>query len=314
MSWNKNAGRSVRVRVKDSRGKTIRIAIAKLIALAFIPNPHNYSRIIFRDRDKNNCRSDNIQWVSAAEFIRFVNRYAESHNLMGPPRRYRKPDWIDPARVPLNVFAGYYITANGVVYRGNRIIKPVAKKKQSLKIRIRQGGCDRCFGLARLVADHFIANPRHCRHIIFKDRNNHNCRAENISWVDGETYIRYCGIHTGPKKVILAREEAIKSCTDVFLKNYYKTLDENWLHECWEQVEKRMKLPDWSACKSECYLYFIDRARRFSLLKDPVGLMLTYMRGVRAKIKIEISPDMPAKAVVRTDESLRNLKSRLIIP
>ena len=94
----------------------------------------------------------------------------------------------------------------------------------------------------------------------------------------------------------------------MYLRAYYETLDESWLHDCWAEIEERIKLPDWDACKSDCYLYFIDRARRFSLLKDPVGLMVVHMKGVRAKIRKEISPDMPVMAVVRTDESLRNLK------
>jgi hypothetical protein len=36
--------------------------------------------------------------------------------------------------------------------------------------------------------------------------------------------------------------------------------------------------------------------------------MVVHMKGVRAKIRKEISLDMPVMAVVRTDESLRNLK------
>lgn len=304
-----NPGRSVRVRLKDSSGKTIRIAIAKLIALTFIPNPHNYSRIIFKDRDKNNCRSDNIQWVSGGEFVRFVNGYAQSDNLLGPPKPKREPDWIDPERVPLNGFPGYYITANAVVYRGSRIIKPVAKKNKSLKIRIRKGGGDRIFGLAKLVAEHFIAKPHsHYHHIIFKDRNNHNCRVHNIAWVDGETFIYYCGIHSGPKKIILPREEAIRGCTNIYLRRYYQTLDESWLHECWNELEKKITLENWNSYRSECYMYFFDRARRFSVLRNPLGLVLHYVKGVRAKLWKEISPAMPMRAVVRTDESLRNLK------
>src|SRR5574338_676731 len=229
-------GRAARVKLRDSEGKTIRIAIAKLIALAFIANPHNHKKIIFKDRDKNNCTVDNIQWVSAGEFTRFVNRHAESNELLGPPRRQRKEhDWIDPDRILLQGYPGYYITANGILYKGNRIIKPVIKKDRSLKVRIRKAGSDRCFGLAKLVAEHFIPNPHHLRYIIFKDRNNQNCRADNIAWVDGETFIYYCGIHIGGRKIILPREEAIRRCTDIYLRNYYQTLDESWLHECWEQ-------------------------------------------------------------------------------
>lgn len=305
---SQSPGRAARVKVKDSERKTIRIAIAKLIALAFIPNPNNHSKIIFKDRNKNNCTVDNILWVSTGEFTRFVNGHAESDNLLGLPRRRREPDWIDPSRVPLQGYPGYYITAAGVVYKKDRIVKPVVKKDKSLKVRIRQGGRDKFFGLAKLVAKHFILNPRNHRYVIFKDRNNHNCHVGNIAWVDAETFTFYCGIHVGVKKIVLPREEAIRRCTDIYLRNYYKTLDESWLHDCWAEVEGRIKRPDWDACRSECYMYFIDRARRFSLLRDPVGLMLVYMKGVKAKIRKEISPYMPVAAVRQTDESLRNMK------
>lgn len=305
---SQSPGRAARVKVKDKEGKSVRIAIAKLIALVFIPNPDKHNKIIFKDRDKNNCTVDNIQWVSTGEFTRFVNGHAESDNLLGPPRRRREPDWIDPGRVPMQGYPGYYITKAGIVYKKDRIIKPVVKKGRSLKVRIRQGGRDRFFGLAKLVAEHFIPNPKsHC-YVIFKDRNNHNCHVSNIAWVDAETFTFYCGIHVGAKKMVLSREEAIRQCTNIYLRAYYETLDESWLQDCWAEVEERIKLPYWDACRSECYMYFIDRARRFSLLRDPVGLMLVYMRGIRSKIRKEISAYMPVAAVRKTDESLRNLK------
>jgi hypothetical protein len=301
----KNKARSERVKLKNSEGKLIRIAVAKLIAVTFIPNPHNYTKIIYKDHNKNNCTVSNIEWVSFAAWSRFVNHRAESEALLGAPKPRRQPDWIDPTRIPLNSYPGYYITANGVVYKKDRIIKPIIKKNKSLKVRIRQNGTDKFFGLAKLVAEHFILNPYHHNKIIFKDRNNHNCKADNIAWVDGETFIYYAGIHVGMKKKILPREEAIKQCTNIYLHRYYATLDESWLHECWHELEKKITLINWHNYRSECYLYFIDRARRCSLLGDPLGLILQYMKGVRAKFYKEISPDMPVSLVLKTDESLR---------
>lgn len=301
--------RTPRIRVKDSEGKVARIAVAKLIALAFIPNPDNHHKIIFKDRDSSNCRVDNIQWVSTSEYIRFVNHHAANDNLLGPSRPKRKAEWIDPERVPLQGYPGYFITRAGVVYKKDRIIKPLFRKDKSLIVRIRWGGKEKFFGLAKLVATHFIPNPQNHQYIIFKDRDNHNCHAHNIAWVDAETFTFYCGIHEGAKKKVLPREEALRQCTNDYLRAYYETLDETWLEECWAKVEERITLPDWDACRSECYLYFIDRARRFTLIKDPVGLMIVYMRGVRAKIRKEISCNMPASVVRKTDESLRFLGS-----
>jgi len=127
-----------------------------------------------------------------------------------------------------------------------------------------------------LLAEHFISNPKNHRHIIFKDRNNHNCIVENIAWVDRQTFMYYAGLtkfQTGRKKVVVDRNEAIRICSDVYLKQYYKTLDEYWLVKGWKQVEAKVKVADWEHLKSESYMYFIDRAKRFSILKNPVGLI-----------------------------------------
>ena len=165
-------------------------------------------------------------------------------------------------------------------------------------------------GLATLIASHFIPNPKNHQYIIFKDRNNQNCVRENIAWVDGETFAWYSGITKNCKgrgKIVLEREHAIKLCSDVYLKEYYKTLDESWLHHCWQEIEKRVTHFYWNVYRSELYLYFIDRAKRFSITKDPLGLLLGYIKGLKAKLRKEISPDIPYALLVKTDESLREI-------
>ena len=303
-------GRAARVKLRNNVGKLMRVAVAKLLAITFIDNPYHYTKIIFKDRDKNNCTVENIQWVSVAEWCRFVNHHPSSDILLGAARLRRQPDPIDPGRIPISNFPGYYITRNGILYKENRIIKPVVKKGKSLKVRIRKG--DKClfFGLAKLVAAHFIPNPKGHTKIIFKDRNNHHCSAANIAWVDGETFIYYAGIYTGRRKKILPAEEALQKCTDIYLRRYYATLDESWLHDCWHELEKKITISNWHNYRSECCLYFFDRARRFSILGDPLGLVLMYMKGVRANFYKEVSPQMPVSVVLKTDECLRHITKK----
>ena len=97
--------------------------------------------------------------------------------------------------------------------------------------------------------------------------------------MDGETFIFYYGLHKGGKKKAGNREEAICTCTDSYLNEYYKILEENWLKQCWMGMEKKINLPDWKYFRSESYLYFMDRARRFSILKNPLGLLLAHIKG-----------------------------------
>ncbi|HWC54994.1 MAG TPA: hypothetical protein VG676_15515 [Chitinophagaceae bacterium] len=296
-------------RVKLRNGNTVfRPTVAKLVALAFIPNPENFTRVIFKDDNYDNCTKENLQWVSEEYWHRFVKKL-EVDDILGPskPKKIRVPDWIDPERVEMPDFPGYYVTPAGVVYYGDRIIKPFCKKGKAPLIRVRAWGKRRTLGLATLVAEHFVPNPRKYKRIIFKDRNNQNCSADNIAWVDMETYTYYCTGHKG-KKLYVDRGEAIKKCTDDNLRMYYKTLDEYWLHECWNNIEKKICIPNWEEFRADSYLYFIDRAQRFSILKSPVGLVVMHLKTLKEKLRKEISPDMPLSVLRRTDDSLRNIK------
>ena len=307
LSTLKSRNRCDRVKLRNEQGKQVRVAVAKLIALVFIPNPHQHPKIIFKDRDCNNCSVDNIQWVSFSDWCRFVNRSVENADLLGQPKpKKEKPEvWIDPERMEMPDFPGHYISPSGIVYRGDKIIKPNSRRGHAPTIRMKIGGLRRYFGLATLVAEHFVPNPRHYKRIIFKDRDNQHCKASNIAWVDQETYTYYCTAHKGGKKLVIDRQEAIRRCTDEHVKMYYKTLDEYWLHECWNEVEKNMLLPGWEEFRADCYLYFLDRAQRFSILRNPAGMLAIHVKGLREKLRKEISPNMPLKLLRSTDESMR---------
>ena len=302
--------RAKRVRIRNSEGKLLAVTLSKLVALSFIPNPDNHPQVIFKDHDLSNCTVDNLQWVSRSNWNRFVSRAVENAELLGPPKaKKEKPDvWIDPERVELPDFPGYYISPTGMVYFGDRLLQPNSRRGHAPTIRIRVNGLVRYFGLATLVAENFVPNPRRYKRIIFKDRNNQHCAASNIAWVDQETYTFYCNAHKGGKKLVIDRQEAIRQCTDEHLKMYYKTLDEYWLHECWKVVEKEIMVADWEEFRSDCYIYFLDRAQRFSILRKPTGMLAIHVRGLREKLRKEISPDIPFSQLISTDESLRFIK------
>lgn len=51
----------------NENGKTTRMAIHKLVALVFIPNPNNLPYVDHIDRDKSNNSISNLRWVSQSQ-------------------------------------------------------------------------------------------------------------------------------------------------------------------------------------------------------------------------------------------------------
>ena len=84
------------------------------------------------------------------------------------------------------------------------------------------------YGLAKLVANHFIENKYDYRNVIFKDRNRLNVDADNLFFLDNSNYRTYCGLHNFKvTKKIGDRFAAANICQCEFLKKFYETLDES---------------------------------------------------------------------------------------
>lgn len=49
------------VRLSDS-GRQVHALVHRLVAQAFIPNPHNLPQVNHKDEDKSNNRADNLEW------------------------------------------------------------------------------------------------------------------------------------------------------------------------------------------------------------------------------------------------------------
>ena len=54
-----NNGGFYRVTIKNRH-----YSIHRLVAIAFVPNPNNLPNVIFKDSDKENITSRNLQWIS----------------------------------------------------------------------------------------------------------------------------------------------------------------------------------------------------------------------------------------------------------
>lgn len=53
-------------------GKSERIAVHRLVALAFIPNPNRLSDVNHIDFDRTNSRVDNLEWISHKENVHYT--------------------------------------------------------------------------------------------------------------------------------------------------------------------------------------------------------------------------------------------------
>lgn len=67
LSGYQNAGYHA-IPTKKKDGKNTLIYIHKIVAELFVPNPEGYNKLVFKDRNRKNCRADNIQWLSKEEF------------------------------------------------------------------------------------------------------------------------------------------------------------------------------------------------------------------------------------------------------
>lgn len=70
----------------SKNGKSERIAVHRLVALAFIPNPNNLSEVNHIDFDRTNSRIDNLEWVSHRDNVQYTidaGRHHCNRNLFG---------------------------------------------------------------------------------------------------------------------------------------------------------------------------------------------------------------------------------------
>lgn len=210
------------------------------------------------------------------------------------------------AKVP--GFPRYTFTPDGRVFKDGVEKTVSCKKGRSAKVVIRHRRKMYTFGLAKLIAVAFIPNPRKYKRIIFKDRDHHNCNKDNIAWVDEVTFFFYCYPTRKHRLIVNTPEYAIENAKDHIMLQYYKTRDEYWLEEAWKDINKRYStFSFWPKIMSACYIHFMDRARRFSIMGNPAGLLWYYAKAEIIKLKKEISPNLPYEKLMQTDESLRDI-------
>lgn len=91
---------------------------------------------------------------------------------------------------PIRGYEGSYAVSNRgrvrSLARGNRPgrILRLADNKKQVVVTLSQDGMTRTFGVARLVANHFIPNPypEYDKYVVHDNRNYQDNRADNLFW------------------------------------------------------------------------------------------------------------------------------------
>lgn len=64
----------LQVRLISCTGRSVMVQVSRLVALAYLPNPHNKPCVCHRDNNKSNNRVDNLYWGTHQENMDQRNR------------------------------------------------------------------------------------------------------------------------------------------------------------------------------------------------------------------------------------------------
>jgi hypothetical protein len=229
-------------------------------------------------------------------------------------KEYRKQKTIvPPYAVKSCLYPNYFISKRGEVWKetGYKVNVRVKQNNKTGRKQLVVSINNNSIGLATIIATQFVKQPNGYNRIHFKDNDPTNCSAENLCWLNNElTYISTklkhpdtCPMGKGMKKIFgNANISATKVKCD-YLKKYYLSGNEKYLQQCWNNIDNQMTFKGWNEVKSECYIYFIDRCKRFSLTGNPIAYMLVMGQKIY-KGNFKTLNTSKAKESKKIDESL----------
>ena len=89
------SGGYLTVELFSERGKSRRILVHRLVAMAFIPNPYNYPQVNHKDENKTNNNVDNLEWCTA----KYNMNYGTGNARRRASTDYSKPIYKITAKI-----------------------------------------------------------------------------------------------------------------------------------------------------------------------------------------------------------------------
>lgn len=190
-------------------GKKMCPMIHKLVANAFIPNPHNCKQIRFKDGNKTNIVYTNLYWhkvektesailekprrhkiitdtgeiwidIKGYEEIYQVSNLGRVRSLDKIVRATRYRTISETEKYPFRVFTN----------RRERILQQYTSTRGYKFVMLSKDTKKKRAYIASLVADAFIINPHNCKQVRHKDGDKTNNIYTNLFWYAGKTILK----------------------------------------------------------------------------------------------------------------------------
>lgn len=176
----------------NDQKETKQIFIAHIVAELFVPNPHKYQYVAFRDGNMSNCVSDNLYWSDVDPRV-----LLDDFKIPDLPNEEWRPIKDYPNYMVSN-FARIKSIATVIEYKDGRRrqrrekLKPQTHKDGYVMVRL----FNQCnpkgvlIKTHRLVAEAFIPNPDNKPYIDHINTVRDDNRVENLRWVTSSENVR----------------------------------------------------------------------------------------------------------------------------
>ncbi len=168
-------------------GKKYSVCVHRVVAQAFVPNPHNKPMVNHKDGNKLNNHATNLEWCTNAENVKHAYDAGLNRN-----RRDLKVDRPPEIEIPGSIWRPIIHNNDYEVSNMGQVRRVATKKfmtqlpREYIDVGIRfetpNGKIRKMYKAHRLVAESFIPNPENKPMVNHKDGNKYNNKVDNLEW------------------------------------------------------------------------------------------------------------------------------------